>query len=203
MTGATPDPLVILVVCTANIERSPMGEAFLRHRAGEAALPIEVSSAGFLFDGEPAADDAVAVMADLGFDLSGHRSRIVRPEMVREADLIVTMERSHARSLVLDVPDVADRVHTLGAAVAGFASIVRSEDSGAGGGWRAGAGSVALDSIRDRVVRLGEQRPASALLGSGADEVDDPHGRRRRHHRRTARRLDQLMTDLISALAVT
>lgn len=159
-----------------------MGEAILRRRAAEASLPLEVSSAGFLFDGEPAADDAIAVMAELGYDLSAHRSRMVDAGMVASADLVVTMERTHARSLVLEVPEAADRVHTLGAAVVGLS--------------RPGGGGA-----RERIVGLGRQRSASDLLGRGDDEIADPHGRPRRHHRRTAERLDRLMTELVAALA--
>ena len=175
-------PLTVLVMCTANISRSPMGEALLRRQAALAQLPIEVSSAGFHYEGEPAAPHAVSVMSAMGLDLSGHRSRIYTPEMVRAADLIVTMERTHARSIALDVADVSERVHTIGAAVVGL--------DGSGDG-----------AVRERIAELGRSRAASDLLGRGDDEVDDPYKHGRRRYRRTARELDRLMAALVAALA--
>ena len=183
MAPTAASPLAVLVVCTANICRSPMGEAVLRHRAQSTGTAIDVSSAGFLLDGESPPADTIAVMAELGLDISGHRSRIVQPEMVRAADLVVTMERSHARSLAVDVPDAADKVHTLGAVVAGLAQ----------------PGSSRRPFV-ERITTLGGQRAASDLLGRGDDEVADPYGRARKYHRRTADRLDFLMTDLVAAI---
>ena len=175
-------PPAVLVVCTANICRSPMAEALLRYRAAEASVPIVVSSAGFLFDGEPAASDAIAAMSELGIDISAHRSRIVGPEMVRAVDLIITMERTHARSLVLKAPDSAHKIHTVGAAVRGLSS---SEPG----------------TMSERIARLGRERSAVDLLGRGDDEVDDPNGRPLKFHRRTAAQLDRLVSDLLQAIS--
>ena len=51
------EPFDVLVICTANICRSPMAEGLLR-RTGPHA---RVSSAGFLRDGSPPAPDAAAL----------------------------------------------------------------------------------------------------------------------------------------------
>ena len=70
MSDTGSAPLAVLVICTANISRSPMGEALLRRRAEEAAMALEVSSAGFLFDGFPRtipqAEALKALLARLG-----------------------------------------------------------------------------------------------------------------------------------------
>lgn len=181
MPQAADSPLAVLVVCTANICRSPMGAALLRHRATEAEFPIEVSSAGFLFDGESAASDSIAVMAELGIDISAHRSRIIDPEMVRAADLVVTMERTHARSLVLEAPESAHKIHTIGVAVRGLSTSHQG-------------------TIKERIDRLGRDRQAADLLGRGDDEVGDPYGRPRKLHRRTADQLDRLASELLDAI---
>ena len=159
-----------------------MAEALINLRAAERNLRIAASSAGFLFDGEPAAADTVAAMEELGVDLRRHRSRMVTPAMVDAADLVITMERTHARSLALEDPGSADRIHTIGGAVAGL-------------------GARADEPIRDRIARLGRERPAEQLLGRGADEVDDPYGRPIRYHRRTAQHIDRLTSELVDVLA--
>ena len=181
MSDPAATPVAVLVICTGNICRSPMAEAFINQRAGEAGIGISATSAGFLLDGEPAAADTVAAMEELGIDLSRHRSRRVTPEMVTAADLVITMERTHARSLALEVPGSAEKIHTIGAAVAGLAS-------------------PADEPIRDRITRLGRERPAEVLLGRGTDEVEDPYGRPSRFHRRTAQHLDRLTSELVEVL---
>ena len=56
-----------------------------------------VSSAGLsvLFSAS-AAENACAVMEERGLDISAHRSKQLTEEMVREADLILTMTERHA-----------------------------------------------------------------------------------------------------------
>jgi len=64
----------LLVLCTGNSCRSQMAEAFLRARVGDR---FDVYSAGT----EPAAEVhplAVQVMAEIGYDLSGHRPKSTR-----------------------------------------------------------------------------------------------------------------------------
>lgn len=78
---------VVLFLCVHNAGRSQMAAAFARQLAGDR---IEVRSAG----SEPA--DAVyptvlAAMAEVGIDLSRARPSRLREEMVREADVVITM----------------------------------------------------------------------------------------------------------------
>ncbi|MEE8523835.1 MAG: protein tyrosine phosphatase, partial [Thermoanaerobaculia bacterium] len=85
----------VLVVCTANICRSPVVEAILRSRLEEKHLrrprkrDWRVVSAGTVaFPGYPAAEHSAAVMADLGFDLGGHRSQPTDERRMAAADLV-------------------------------------------------------------------------------------------------------------------
>lgn len=178
------DPYRILVVCTANICRSVMAERFLRRAIGARGLRgATVGSCGLLFDDEPASDTVVAVLDELGIDARDHRSRSCTPEILADADLVVTMERRHARELAVSLDGASARIHTLGALAEGLAGL---EDA---------SGPPA-----ERVARVMADREASALLGSGRDEIADPHGRSARVHRKTAARLDELANTLLDGL---
>jgi protein-tyrosine-phosphatase len=57
---------------------------------------IEVLSAGIgAWEGAPASEGAYLVMLEDGLDLSAHRARLLTPELIESADLILTMSRSH------------------------------------------------------------------------------------------------------------
>ena len=66
-----------------------MAEALLRQRLASRGVAARVSSAGLLLDHEPADAHAVEVMAGLGLDLTGHRSRILDAPLVAGTDLFV------------------------------------------------------------------------------------------------------------------
>ncbi len=79
-------PTKILFLCTGNACRSQMAEGWARALGGER---IEAASAGIEAHGlDPR---AVAVMAEAGVDISGHRSTRITEAMVAEADLVVTV----------------------------------------------------------------------------------------------------------------
>ena len=177
-------PFRILTVCTANICRSVMAERFLRREIETRGLPrVSVGSCGVLFDDEPASATVLAVLSERDIDASDHRSRRFTAELLVAADLVVTMERRHARELAVAIEGASSRVHTLGALVAWLGS---TEDL---------SGSPA-----DRVARFSRERDPSDLLGSGPDEVEDPHGRSKRVHRKAADRIETLAVGLLDGL---
>ena len=181
MTGT---PYRILVVCTANICRSVMVERFLRRDLEALSVAdVAVGSCGLLFDDEAASDTVIAVLDERDIDASDHRSRKFTPELLSGIDLVVTMERMHARELAVALEGASPRVHTLGALVHWLRS---TED---------------LDGPASaRVAQFAKDRRSSDLLGSGPDEVEDPHGRSKRIHRKTADRLEDLSAGLIDGL---
>ena len=82
----------ILTVCTGNLCRSPMAEAWLRHRAGERRL--KVSSAGIAARvGEPAQANAITLLSQRGVDITAHRARQLDASQIIAADLVLVMER--------------------------------------------------------------------------------------------------------------
>jgi arsenate reductase len=76
----------ILVLCTGNSARSQMGEGLFRHDGRGA---YEVESAGT----KPGhvRPEAIAVMKELGIDISGHRSKSVNEFEGQAFDYVVTV----------------------------------------------------------------------------------------------------------------
>lgn len=109
-------PPSLLLVCTANVCRSPMAEAAMRHMARARGLRAAVSSAGVAATPDepahPLSIDAVA-KAGLG-DISGHRSRPLSTRLVREADFVLCMEHAHRDAILARAPEAAGRVRLLG-----------------------------------------------------------------------------------------
>jgi arsenate reductase len=76
----------ILVLCTGNSARSQMGEGLFRHEGGGA---YEVCSAGTA--PSTVRPEAIAVMRELGIDISGHRSKSVEEFAGQPFDFVVTV----------------------------------------------------------------------------------------------------------------
>jgi arsenate reductase len=77
----------VLFVCVHNAGRSQMAAGWLRHLAGDS---VEVRSAGS-DPGERINPSAVAVMAEVGIDLTGQSPRRLEWETAESSDVIVTM----------------------------------------------------------------------------------------------------------------
>jgi arsenate reductase (thioredoxin) len=95
----------VLFVCTHNAGRSQMAEALLRMLYGDR---YDVYSAGT----HPGVVNpyAVRALAELGYDLAGHRSKHIEEFLEREIDVVVTVCDS-ARENCPWFPGGKERIH--------------------------------------------------------------------------------------------
>ncbi len=74
----------------------------------------EILSAGIsAVQGAQANEKAQSVMAEINIDIKDHNSHNVKNIELSKEDLIITMSRRHSRALVLQYPDLADKIFTL------------------------------------------------------------------------------------------
>jgi protein-tyrosine phosphatase len=88
-------PERILVVCEANLCRSPYLERRLREMLGG----VEVISAGFVGSDRPVPALVIEAGGRRGIDLSTHRSRPITQSKIHAADLVLVMDADQARRL--------------------------------------------------------------------------------------------------------
>lgn len=86
----------VLFVCSGNTCRSPMAEGYL---SSKNIKGIEVSSAGFMSEGERVSKNAEAVMNEIGIDISAHTSRLISKECTAY-EKIFCMGESHRLALI-------------------------------------------------------------------------------------------------------
>ena len=95
----------VLVLCTGNSARSQMAEGLLRDLAGD---QFEVFSAGTI--ASFVRPQAIAVMNEIGIDISGHRSKSADEFLDDEFDYVITVcDHANQRCPVFSGP--AERLH--------------------------------------------------------------------------------------------
>jgi protein-tyrosine phosphatase len=105
----------VLVTCSGNSCRSPMGEHLLRAALAARAdgpdwlLPGVRSAGTHALPGQHASAHAVTALRDLGLDLSDHATRALTPELVASVDVVLCMGGGHVEAVRrLLPPDASD-----------------------------------------------------------------------------------------------
>jgi protein-tyrosine phosphatase len=171
----------VLFVCRANACRSPVAaELFRRHLGADDAL--EVVSAGIDAREVRVREDAVEALAEAGVDLARHTPTPLTPEMLRDSDVVVTMERAVVRTAVNAEPRAWPRTFTLKELVR------RSHDVGP---------RREDETVAEWVARLHAGRTPTDMQGDRhPDDVTDPYAGPRRGYAKLVTELDALTATL-------
>lgn len=172
-------------MCTANISRSPLAASLLGKHLEARGIAAEIGSAGTMRTSLDVDEHSVTAGRELGVDLADHRPRRASAEILagEGTDLVIVMERAHAREIALLDNEVWRRTFTLKELV----RVARpSRDPGLPHDWCAS---------------LARARSAHELLGDNpADDIADTYGTSLAVHRRTAAEFVSLISRLTSAM---
>jgi protein-tyrosine phosphatase len=112
-----PEQDLIVVICTANVCRSPMAEKLLQHALaaeGEPLDQLQVVSAGVAAGyGDPASENSVAALKKVKLDIADHKSQPLTDELIDRAFAIFGMTDSHLDALRHYHKNIPGRVHLL------------------------------------------------------------------------------------------
>jgi len=160
------DDFRILLVCTANLCRSPMAQFLLEAAVSTAwsgAGQWSVESAGVLAaENRPMHRQAVTVLAEFGSDGSRFRSRRLRADMLESADLVLTATREHRSDVARMHPSVMRRLFTMNQ----FGYLLANAPAVHPSTTARNAGEALIESA---ITARGRVRPRSV-----EDDLDDP-----------------------------
>jgi protein-tyrosine phosphatase len=105
----------VIVICTGNICRSPMGAAVLQEALRQAQAPVIVTSAGLgAMGGQKADPIAIKLMAERGLDINDHNGAQFTSSDGFENDLILVMETEQRYLIENGWPLLQGRVYRFG-----------------------------------------------------------------------------------------
>jgi protein-tyrosine phosphatase len=163
MAAPAESPRRVLVVCTANVCRSPVAERLLQRDWTQAGVAVEVRSAGSRGGRNTVHRYTREAAGFARIDLDDHRSRMLTDGMIQTegADLVIGMTREHLRvALALD-PDCWPRAFTL-------RELARRTDEL----------SPPPTEWDDWIARCGSDRDRALLhVPDLGDDLPDPYGR--------------------------
>jgi protein-tyrosine phosphatase len=177
----------VLVVCTANVSRSPLAMAALRRHLRAAGIPAIVRSAGTMATELAVDERMVEAGYEIGVDISEHRPRRLTRQLMDDEgrDLIIGLSREHLREIVAHDDDAWRRTFTL-------KEIVRRSE-----GHRRGL----ADDPEGWSDVLCDDRDMRQLLGDDpTDDVKDPYRKSLELHREVAAEINGLCRRTVATL---
>ncbi len=114
----------VLFVCTADRFRSPFAAALFRHRLEQESngRNWSIGSAGTWADPNKVVIPPTKRMAGhLHLDLGAHKSRRISRELLGSYDLILVMESNHLEALLVEFPEIKNRLFLLSEVATGRA----------------------------------------------------------------------------------
>ena len=181
--------LRVLIVCTANVCRSPMAEGLLRRHCAQSGVDAVIVSAGTHMPGLPVDPLAVAAAGELGIDITAHRPRQLTRSLIDTdgADLLLTMTREQLRHTATSAQGAFRRTFTL-REFARRATIAPPEPG---------------EELAVWLNTVSTMRQVRDLVGDDpADDVADPYGRSLEEHRLCAQQLDRAAGTAAAAFAL-
>ncbi|MGD7708203.1 hypothetical protein [Microlunatus sp. Y2014] len=184
-SASVPYNFHVLVVCTGNICRSPAVERLLANAWGGS---VHVSSAGTraLVD-LPVDPPMENLLTGLGVSSRGFAARLLTEEMVREAQLVLTLTREHRGSVVELLPGAVRRTFTLRE----LARIISMHGLG-------GPYATYAEGLSALVFEAGRLRTSAPPQRPTDDDIIDPYGQSRSTFEESFEQI-RLATDTIIA----
>jgi len=103
----------LLVVCSGNVCRSPFAAGLLDQLLDRGLWQV-LSAGTDAVDGKRVSTAMRVAAAELGVDLSRHRSHRITRELLRTSDLIIAMSQTQAAELLEIEPTIKRRIRLLG-----------------------------------------------------------------------------------------
>ncbi|MFT4108324.1 hypothetical protein [Propionicimonas sp.] len=186
---ATPD-FSILLVCRANLCRSPMAEFLARRELAARDLPVRVSSAGtHAVVDTPLHRFARESLMSMQIDPAGFLSRPITEGIVANSSVILTMTDAQRSWIVSTFPEAVRKTYLL----TQFSRLVAATpDPGA---------VPASDWGPSLLSRAVEGRSLAQPLVNGRD-IGDPIGRSLRHFQNCAKTLEERIMPLFAGTTI-
>ncbi|NML32433.1 low molecular weight protein-tyrosine-phosphatase [Paraburkholderia antibiotica] len=104
----------LLVICLANVCRSPMAESVLRHAVGHID-GFEVESAGIAGAvGEAVHPLTAKALQEKGYDVSSKKAKLLLGGNMAWADLVFVMDKEQRKQLIARFPAASGKIWLLG-----------------------------------------------------------------------------------------